>query len=118
MPVAHLLTTLALSFAGFTALSLAMDRHFGQSTGRRVCAMPLRWGFRAAGCLILMASLWCCLQGWGTVVGAIAWWGVLTVGALGVVVHLTYWPRMLPALATILGVAALLAWCAVRLLPA
>lgn len=105
----HLPLSLALSFAGFASLSLAMDRHFCQATGGPPCTPPQRWLFRACGGLLLWLSLWACLAGWGNTVGAVAWWGLLTAGASGVVLGLSYRPRWVPPLALLLGAASLLA---------
>jgi len=79
---------LILAIAGFAGLALAMSRHhrdvFGTPpTDRR------RRRLRIAGWGLLALSLWPCLTAWGLVIGLVAWAGVLTLGALAVVLALT-----------------------------
>ena len=79
------------AFAGFTALALAMDRHFEDLFGRGKSMGPAqRNGLRAAGTLALVLSLWACLASHGAGQGWVLWLGVLTAAALGVVLLLSY----------------------------
>jgi hypothetical protein len=70
-----------LALCGFTALAMAMPRHF-----RAVMKRPPTgsWTLRArlAGWTLLAASLWPCILWLGNPVGLVAWFGVLNVGAL------------------------------------
>ncbi|MDB5850231.1 MAG: iron uptake protein [Rhodoferax sp.] len=80
------------ALGGFTALSLAMDRHYEDSFGRgRTAGRWLPW-LRAVGVLGLAVSLWACLGAQGTSQGWVLYGGVLTVAALAVVLVLTYAP--------------------------
>ncbi|MPY69295.1 MAG: DUF3325 family protein [Alphaproteobacteria bacterium] len=86
------LSAFILAFAGFAALALAMDRHhrtlFDRAPGRGA-ALTLR----LAGTAGLAASLFACADRWGWAIGAIAWFGVLSAVALGVVLLLAALPR-------------------------
>lgn len=99
MPSIALLALMALllSFAGFTAFSLAMDRHQEQVLGRALAHSANHW-LRAAGVGILLLSLLLCMLGKSHSVAAIVWLGILTFAALGVATTLSYRPQaLLPA---------------------
>lgn len=87
-------TSLALAYTGWTALSLAMDRHYADIHGRgkepdartrRIC--------RTIGSILLAAAFLVCvkLQGW--TVGSVLCLGVMTAGGLLLVLLLTYAPQ-------------------------
>ncbi len=99
---------LALPYAGFTALCLAMERHYEQVFGERRIPVGRRRMLRLTGTLLLMASPLPCLAvaGWGT--GTVLWCGVLTMAALSLTVLLPYAPRLAAALAPILPTLGLL----------
>lgn len=82
------------AFAGFVALSLAMDRHHEQVFGRGV-ALPRsrRRALRAAGSAALAVSLVASLAAQGPTQGWVLWCGVLTLAAIGQVLTLTYATR-------------------------
>ena len=103
------LTALALCFAGMAALSLAMDRHYAQLTGRDEPSRRHRIGLRIAGWLLLALSLWPCISGWGLSVGLVAWCGWLTAGGLLVAWTLPYIPRWTAGAAAASGAVAVLA---------
>ncbi|SDB74044.1 DUF3325 domain-containing protein [Belnapia rosea] len=94
-----MLLALALPYAGFTALCLAMERHHEQVLGRRRIAPGLRRLLRLAGWLLLLASPLPCLAlaGWGG--GSVLWCGMLTAAALLLTLSLPYAPRLAAALA-------------------
>jgi hypothetical protein len=81
---------LALAYAGFTALALAMDRHHRQ-VWRRTASGRTRILLRAAGILGLGLSLATCIVQSGWSVGLVLWLGVLTAATLAVVVGLAWW---------------------------
>lgn len=87
------LATLA-AFAGFVALSLAMDRHHEQVFGRGV-ALPRvrRRALRAVGAGALGVSLAASIAAQGPTQGWVLWCGVLTLAAIGQVLTLTYATR-------------------------
>ncbi len=92
---AALLACAAYSSAlgGFTALSLAMDRHhedaFGRGTTAGRWAPRLQWGGSALLALSLACSLW--LQ--GRTMGWVFWLGALTAAGLSVVGIVGYLPK-------------------------
>lgn len=104
------LTTLCLAYAGFAALSLAMERHWSDRFGRE--ARPGRWRapLQVSGAALLIASLALCLASDGFGIGLIAWVGCLTAAGGALVLALTYWPKAVtisgPAL---LGLGVLMA---------
>lgn len=82
------------AFGGFTALALAMDRHFEDRYGRAAkLGDGRRNGLRWGGSLALVLSLLASLASHGTSQGWVLWLGVLTGAALAVVVALAYMPR-------------------------
>lgn len=99
---------LALPYAGFTALCLAMERHHEQVFGQRRIPTGRRQMLRLAGTLLLMASLLPCLAiaGWST--GTVLWFGLLTAAALSLTLLLPYAPRLAAALALILPALGLI----------
>jgi len=100
------------AWAGMAALSLAMDRHHAQATGRSEPTRMRRTGLRTAGAFMLIASLGSSVLTYGWGVGTAAWCGWLTAGALPVALLLTYAPRAVPGLLAlaILGAAVGVAW--------
>ncbi len=95
-----------LAFAGMLALSMAMDRHHEQMTGRYDVKSVQRWLARAGGAGLIAASMWACIAAWGATVGFVAWWGFLTAGALFAVVILSYRPRWSARVAAVVGALA------------
>jgi hypothetical protein len=89
------LATAALlaAFSGFTALGLAMDRHWEDAFGRGRDAGSARTWLRAGGTLGLLLSLWASLALQRNAQGWVLWFGAMTAGALAVVLLMTYWPR-------------------------
>ncbi len=81
------------ALGGFTALSLAMDRHFEDSFGRGRAPGPWTPWLRLGGTTGLLVSLWACLVVQGTSQGWVLYAGMLTAAALAVVLMLAYAPR-------------------------
>lgn len=73
----------ALAYAGFAALSLAMDRHHADVFGRgkEPSARARQW-LRAGGVIALALSLMACVERQGWNIGPILWCGAMTLGAL------------------------------------
>ncbi|WP_159993201.1 DUF3325 domain-containing protein [Roseomonas sp. 18066] len=94
---------LALAYAGFLALSLAMERHHEQVLAHR--RIPARrrqllfWG----GWLLLAASMLPPVAAFGWGLGLVAWTGLLTAAAMPLALLLCYAPRV----ALFLGAAPL-----------
>lgn len=110
------LTTLALAYSAWVALSLAMDRHYADIHGRGAePSAGLRQRGRWLGALALSAAFAVCVRdnGWG--IGPVAWLGAMTIAALLLVLQLCYAPKSVarvarPALilASVLSVATAL----------
>ncbi|MDP3169417.1 MAG: DUF3325 domain-containing protein [Polaromonas sp.] len=106
-------TAWCTAFSGFAALSLAMDRHHEDSYGRGMSPGVRRPWLRLAGTVALLLSLAACLVIQGPTQGWVLWLGVLTAGALVLVVVLSYVPRRAASLAAVAGMlGALAAWLA------
>ncbi|WP_420995098.1 DUF3325 domain-containing protein [Cupriavidus sp. 30B13] len=102
-------SSLALCYAGMTALCLAMDRHHAQ-LWRREPARVHRIILRSVGWLLLMLAALSCLRGWGASIGAVVWTGSLSAAALALVGLQAWRPRAAAGLAVpavLSGVAGL-----------
>lgn len=89
-----LIAALASAAGGFTALSLAMSRHWEGVHGRGSAPTSrLLPRLRLLGIGGLLLSLCVCLFNWGSAQGWVAWAGVLTAAALGHALTLTYAAR-------------------------
>ena len=98
---------LALSYAGFAALCLSMNRH-ARDVLKRELADIQRLSLRVAGLGFLAASLLLATSRSGWPLGVVEWFGLLTAGAVSFVLLLTYLPRAAIALALCLPVLALI----------
>jgi len=100
---------LAVAYAGFAALGLAMDRHQPQLIGRTLAPRANRL-CQLAGGLLLATSLALCMATWSTSVAIVGWLGLLTVAALALGVLLAFAPRVAGLLAlAVLPMAAVMA---------
>lgn len=108
-----LCTAAALSWLGFSLLSLAMERHYGDVMGRsrKPPVRPLRIGGWLGLSLSLLACVW--RDGWA--VGATTWFGIAALAALLMAMVHAYQPRWLvgstiaaAGLASVASVAAML----------
>ncbi len=96
------LAALCLAYAGFAALSLAMERHWSDRFGREAQPGPWRVPLQLAGAALLAVSLWACLGQEGLGIGLVAWAGCLTASGIALVLTLTYWPKAVTAAGPIL----------------
>ncbi|WP_326536755.1 DUF3325 domain-containing protein [Pseudorhodoferax sp.] len=88
------LLAFSAALTGFSALSLAMDRHYEDYKGRgNTPSATLRRWMQVGGALGLVLSLWAAIAGYGSAQGWVFWFGAMTVAALAVVLTLTYAPR-------------------------
>jgi hypothetical protein len=99
----------AAALGGFSALALAMDRHYEDAFGRG--RSPGRWRrwMQAGGALLLAASLVASLRLQGGSVGWVLWFGTLTAAALGTVAVATWRPAQAARVSVVAAVLALLA---------
>ncbi|MFC3123745.1 DUF3325 domain-containing protein [Pseudoroseomonas globiformis] len=88
----------ALAYAGFLALSLAMERHHEQLLGTRRIPPLRRRLCGIAGWLLLGASAVALVNALGWGFGLVLWAGALHAAALTVALLLTYAPRLSLAL--------------------
>lgn len=102
----------ALCYAGMAALCLGMDRHHRQVWSRT--SPRVQRGLRLVGWLLLAVALWPCIRAWGSSVGVVIWFGLLTAAALLLVLLLPYRPRGAALLMglTLLGSLPALLWSA------
>jgi len=109
-----------LCHAAMMALSLTMDRHYGQLTGQREVPAIRRRLLRVVGWALLLLAAMACIGSFGLGVGVVTWCALLTMAALAVACGLTYRPRQSARVAALtlvlglfgaaaLGVSALLA---------
>lgn len=103
------LLAFSAALTGFSALSLAMDRHHEDCHGRGNLPSPVlrRW-LQLGGAIGLVLSLWAAIAGYGSAQGWVFWFGAMTVAALIVVLTLTYAPRRAVELLRGAGLLALL----------
>jgi hypothetical protein len=91
MNTAAIIAALSSAAAGFTALSLAMDRHWENLNGRgNLPSDSTRRMLRWSGGGGLLVSLLVCLFVWGASQGWVAWAGMLTAAAISLVLILSY----------------------------
>ena len=85
---------LAFSYAGWTALSIGMDRHYSDIHGRgKGPDQRTRTQCRLLGTLALIATFAVSVKLEGWTVGAVLCLGIMTAGALLLVLLLTYAPH-------------------------
>jgi FtsH-binding integral membrane protein len=90
----HYAATTLLAFAAFALLALAMPKHFAAVMRREIISSH-QWLLRALGAAFLAITMWLRIRAEGVGIGLVAWCGVLTLAAFGVVLLLTYNPRKL-----------------------
>ncbi|MDO9709101.1 DUF3325 domain-containing protein [Paracraurococcus lichenis] len=98
-----------LAYPGFLLLSLAMDRHHRDLLGEAP-PWPRRLACRLGGAGLLGLSGLPCLAVWGWSIGPVAWCGVLTLAASGLVALLAFAPRAALILAMLLPAVGGIAW--------
>ena len=89
------------AYAGMLALCQGLERHYKQFWNR-TCPPAVRRVLRAAGWLALVLSLVLCAQAWGWAMGPVAWFAVMSLAGLVLVMLLPYWPRIAVALVGLL----------------
>jgi len=105
-----MLLAVALSFAAFTALSLAMEKHQLELHGNAAASPRVRMRWRVLGWTLLCVSFALSVadRGWGP--GPVLWLGTLTIAGLPITFGLYPWrQRWLKPLACGLPVLGLVA---------
>ncbi|MDQ1833530.1 DUF3325 domain-containing protein [Massilia scottii] len=109
--VFYLVAVFGLSYAGFGALSVAMQRHYADMHGRGQEAPPaLRRRLQAAGAGALVLALAAALLKGGGGHGPLIWLGGMTAAALALMMLLAYAPQRVARLAQAAGVAGAIAF--------
>ncbi|WP_374384295.1 DUF3325 family protein [Dongia sp.] len=72
---------------GFSLIDCAMQRHAGLLPA---LTSPLRRLMRATGGILLALSLGLCLMVWPAKIAWVAWFGLLTIGALAAALLMTW----------------------------
>jgi len=102
-------TGLTLAYAGWTALSIGMDRHYADIHGRgKEPAQKTRNVCRLLGmiALLLTFAVSVRLQGW--TIGSVLCLGTMTAGALLLVLLLTYAPQRAIGVGKLAAIAAMI----------
>lgn len=81
------------AYAGMLGLCQGLERHYKQ-VWQRPCPRSLRLALRGLGWAGLVVSLLLCAQAWGWAMGPVAWFGVISLAAVVLVMLLPYWPRV------------------------
>lgn len=94
-----------LVYAGFSALCLAMDRHYEDIFDR---AIPprLRRGLRIAGWSALALALYLSAQVWGWSYGVVEWIGMASIAGLILIWFVTFRPHAALVLGGVCALAA------------
>ena len=79
---------LALSYSGFTALCLAMDKHQFDLYGKDHASARRMRELRVLGWLLLAVAFVLCVAAHGWAIGPVQWLGALTVAAVVLVLWL------------------------------
>ena len=86
------LSAFALSYAGWVSLALGQDKYHRQVWSRGAHPATRRL-LKLLGVLYLAISMVVSVAAWGGSIGFVAWFGVLTAGAIPFVFLLPYAPR-------------------------
>ncbi|UBM26847.1 DUF3325 domain-containing protein [Pseudomonas sp. p1(2021b)] len=81
------------AYAGMVGLCQGLERHYKQVWGR-ACPSLLRRSLRGGGWAALAISLLLCAEAWGWAMGPVAWFGMISLAAVVLVLLLPYWPRL------------------------
>ncbi|MFJ2982016.1 MULTISPECIES: DUF3325 domain-containing protein [unclassified Pseudomonas] len=95
------------AYAGMLGLCQGLERHY-KHVWNRACPASWRRVLRGAGWLALALSLLLCAQAWGWAMGPVAWFGVMSLAGLVLVLLLPYWPKVAVGLVLMLPAWGLL----------
>ena len=105
------LMALAIAYAGFVTLSLAMDRHQVQLLGRELAPRQTLL-LRVAGGVLLCGSLLVCTAVGSTAIGIVWWLGLLSLAGISLGLLLAYRPQWARPIGIAALVAAAIGWLA------
>ncbi|AWH20952.1 MULTISPECIES: DUF3325 domain-containing protein [Stenotrophomonas] len=104
-----MLLALTLSFAAFTALSLAMEKHQQDLHGKAAAAPARRTQWRVLGWALLVVAFALCVVDHGWAMGPVLWLGALTLAGVPLAFGLyPYRPQWIAPLAIALPLLGLL----------
>ncbi len=105
-----MLLSLALSYTGFTALSLSMDKHQQELNGSDRCSPERMRLWAWLGWATLTAAFGLCVWNHGWALGPVLWLGALTAAGLLIAFGLyPYRPRWIVPLALALPMMGVIA---------
>ncbi len=102
---------LAIAYAGFVTLSLAMDRHQVQLLGREIAPRQTLL-LRIGGGVLLCGSLLVCVSAGSTSIGIMWWLGLLSLAGIALGLLLAYRPQWVRPIGIAALVAAAIGWLA------
>ena len=102
-----MLAAALLSYAGLAALCLAMERHHRQ-LWHRAPTLQTAIVLRVLGIALLTLSLFVCVRALGGPRGVTAWFGILSIAGLGLVMLLPFAPRTVGTIALLAPMLAFL----------
>lgn len=83
--------SLIISFIGFSALALTLDRHW-QQFRNGIPGAKEKLALWSAGWFLLLVSVFPCTANWGTAIGLSVWFGIISVSGSVLVMLLSYAP--------------------------
>lgn len=110
MNITALLLSLTLAYAGMLGFCLGMQRHWKQLASTRMPAMARHICTPAGGALLGLSG-WVTTDVWSSAMAAVAWFGMIQLTGLALVMLMPYTPRLalsvplLGALLTVLNTA-------------
>lgn len=105
-----MLLSLALSYSGFTALSLSMDKHQQELHGKAQHSAGRMRVWRWLGWVVLALAFGLCIWNHGWALGPVLWLGALTAAGLLIAFGLyPYRPRWIVPLALALPMMGVIA---------
>ena len=112
MTATALLLSLSLAYAGMLGFCLGMERHWKQLASPRLPAVARRICTPAGGALLGLSG-WAASAVWSSAMAAVAWFGLISLTGLALVLLMPYRPRLalsipllgalLTALSSVLG---------------
>ncbi|MBA1262569.1 DUF3325 domain-containing protein [Stutzerimonas sp. NM35] len=112
MNITALLLSLSLAYAGMLGFCLGMQRHWKQLASARLPAVARRICTPVGGALLGLSG-WVATDVWSSAMAAVAWFGLISLTGLALVMLMPYKPRLalsipllgalLTAMSTVLG---------------
>jgi len=88
-----LMLSLSLAYAGMLGLCLGMERHWKQLASARLPAVVRRLCTPAGGALLGLSG-WIATDIWSSAMAAVAWFGMISLTGLALVLLLPYKPHL------------------------